>query len=616
MSPPPSPAPLPAAPVPPPHRRRSGWAWAGLAILLALHLAWLWARFTPAIAEPDDNGYFAQGTRLAQEGRSWFLPESDAQYLGMHWLLTPSGRYLCRYPPGLSLLVAGAYGIGGWQGCLWLNPLLSVLALAGSFVLARRLLAPGWALAATAVLAANPTWLHHALAGDSHMAVTAVLVWGLVLLLCWGEQGRLWQIGAAGLVLGCIPAIRYADAVMGAGAALYVLWHGRRFPHFGRHCLAAAAGVAIPVVPLLLRNQELLGAFWRTGYSLTHEETGFGWSYFRAHAITYLRQLNGDAVGLLFALGLAGMAAMALTRDRRDTRARGVLLLGLTLPMLLVYMAYYWAPQQDAAMTLRFLLPLFPAYVLAGCWLLKETVRTRALPPAAGPLLAGGLVVFQLLWGGAEVTAQAAQLHAQKEPLARVTLALEAATAPGDVVAGSGNLLQQLDFVRRWKVADLSLLQGGSGPGGPPPGAGFGADHRPDAPSPMQAAKQTELRQKYTGTPAERRKKFLADLQAWAGTGNAIYLVGTERSLKEWDGLPEGRFQVVARVALPAQPSRRAMGGGPMMMGGGGFPPPPPDGMGGGFGGPMDGFGGATEAVIAKFTAQKPATAETSAARH
>jgi len=292
--------------------------------------------------------------------------------------------------------------------------------------------------------------------------------------------------------------------------------------------------------------------------------------------------------------------------------------------MLVVYMAYYWAPQLNSSMTLRFLLPTYPAYVLAGCWLLKETVRTRALPPSAGPLLAGGLVVFQLLWGGAELTSQAAQLHAQKEPLARVTVALEAATAPGDIVAGSGNLLQQLDFVRRWKVADTSLVQGGGGPGaaGPPPGDGFGADNRPDAPSPMQSAKQTERRQKYTGTLAERKKKFLADLQAWAGNGSAIYLVGPERNLKEWEGLPEGRFQVVARVALPAQPVRRAMGGGPMMMGGGGFPPPPPGGMGdhngmmmgGGFGGPMDGFGGATEVVIAKFITKKPGPAGASVA--
>ena len=69
---------------------------------MVLYAVFLYSQFTPAISEPDDNGYFAQGSLLAQTGQTWFRPESDAQYHGMHWLHEPSGYYVCLYPPGLA----------------------------------------------------------------------------------------------------------------------------------------------------------------------------------------------------------------------------------------------------------------------------------------------------------------------------------------------------------------------------------------------------------------------------------------------------------------------------------------------------------------------------------
>ncbi len=59
---------------------------------------------------------------------------------------------------------------------------------------------------------------------------------------------------------------------------------------------------AVPIVPLLIRNQLVLGAFWRTGYSLTNEQTGFGWSYFTQHALQYIQQINSGGLGLMLAL--------------------------------------------------------------------------------------------------------------------------------------------------------------------------------------------------------------------------------------------------------------------------------------------------------------------------
>src|SRR4051812_31971377 len=90
------------------------WGPVCFAIILIAYGVFLIARFAPAIVEPDDNGYFAQGSLLATSGRTWFKPESAAQYVGMHWLITPDGKYVSRYPPGLAVIIALVYSTLGY----------------------------------------------------------------------------------------------------------------------------------------------------------------------------------------------------------------------------------------------------------------------------------------------------------------------------------------------------------------------------------------------------------------------------------------------------------------------------------------------------------------------
>src|SRR5581483_3891882 len=331
--------------------RRSRWGYLGLAVIL-VGFGWLiWHNFSPAITEPDDNGYFAQGTLLAQTGHTWFKPASDAQYIGMHWLVTPGETYISRYPPGLAVIIAAVYKVAGYKASMLVNPALAMLALLGMFLLARRLLATGWALAATALLAFNPHFVHHALSGDSHMGVTCFLVFAAYFLVKWSQEPRLSLVLLAGICFGVVPTIRYPDSVMALGVGLFLLLHIRRVPGVWKHYLTFIAGAAIPVVPLLIRNQLLLGAFWRTGYALTNEQTGFSWAYFKEHALGYITLLHSGGVGLLFPLGIVGIASMICMRG---TRALGTMLALICVPMLLLYMAYYWAPQMNSAMTMRF----------------------------------------------------------------------------------------------------------------------------------------------------------------------------------------------------------------------------------------------------------------------
>src|SRR4051812_19706576 len=126
-----------------PARWRLRWEPLCLLLILIFYVLLLLARgFAPAISQPDDNGYFAQGSLLATSGRTWFTTESDAQYVGMHWLLTPAGNYISRYPPGLAVVVAIVYLLAGYTAATLVNPVLSVLALIGMYRLGRSLALP------------------------------------------------------------------------------------------------------------------------------------------------------------------------------------------------------------------------------------------------------------------------------------------------------------------------------------------------------------------------------------------------------------------------------------------------------------------------------------------
>jgi hypothetical protein len=53
-----------------------------LLLALAVYAMFLWQRFSPVIVIPDANGYWAQGSLLAQTGRTGFKPETDANTSG------------------------------------------------------------------------------------------------------------------------------------------------------------------------------------------------------------------------------------------------------------------------------------------------------------------------------------------------------------------------------------------------------------------------------------------------------------------------------------------------------------------------------------------------------
>ena len=523
-------------------RQAPAWMLAGLLLLYALFLL---RNFAPALYTPDANGYYAQGSLLVATGRTWFTLDSPVQYVGIHWLRDPQGRYFSRYPPGLAVAVALLCRLGSPELSTLLNPALALLGVVGIFLLARRFFSPWWALAAAFLLLSNPVYNLHAIVCDSHMAVTVLLIWGLYFLIRWADERRLHQAFAAGLLLGCIPAVRYPEALFALGIAAFLLSHGRSLTRPWLHVLAAAAGAALPLLPILARNQSAFGAFWKTAYAFTNEQSGFSARYFAAHFAQYLRYLQSDGVGVFFALGIVGLAVLCA---QPRTRRAGWLFVLLVLPTTLLYMAYYWSSPQMPQGTMRFLLPTFPVYVLAGVAALHDGAERWTLGLRRAVVLA--LLLIQTLWGAAGA-AELRLVHDQKDALARVTRALKDTAPPGSVVLAHPQIEQHLDFIRRWKLVDMGLARER------PTREGVNDQDDDGAPRPMQAGKLKAQTERYAGMrPGERETAFADDVRAWAGKSRIFY-VGTQEEIDRLPGawFNPDNFTVVRRVPLPNQPA-------------------------------------------------------------
>jgi len=517
-----------------------------LAVILVLYSIYLLRDFSPAIASPDANGYWAQGSLLSNTGHTFFKPENDAQYIGMHWLVTEDGRFFSRYPPGLPVLIGVIYKLFGHEAAILINPALATLSLLVIFLLIKTIANSWWALGGVCALAINSIFNQCATTCNSHMSVTFCLALGLFFLVRWSQKGSLLNIFLSGLLMGCIPTIRYPEALFGLGTALFLLLHYRSRERIWLHYLFAAMGAAIPLLPLLIRNHFAFGAFYRTGYALTNEQTGFGWEYFKSHFVNYIQTLHSEGLGLFFMLGIIGIMVMCFEREQRRA---GILFASLIIPSTLLYMSYYWGPEGRAASTMRFLVPIFTCYITAGIWAVFQI--TRSIPVFARSSLLIILLGAQFIIGNKNTPSRTGGMEHQKKALALITDSLKENIKRNDIVLANPQILQHLDFVRHWRLADTTVIQGV-----PQRGRFADPNHDPDTPNPMQLKKVEIQNEKFEGMDkSEREFEIALGLRRWAGTNN-VYFVGTETELKNTQSMlfDDDSFSIAARIKLPDQP--------------------------------------------------------------
>ena len=506
--------------------------------LAAVHFGFLLVHFEPAISTPDANGYFAQGRLIATEQRTWFATESALQYVPPHWLQPDGERYFSKYPPGLPVIAAVVFRLFGPEAALLVNPVMASLSLLGLYLICRMWIGDTWGLLAVLLMAVNPAANEQALWAFAHTAVAFFVIWGVYFLARWARTYSLPCAFGAGVCLGTIPTIRYAEALFGLAFGVFVLLSVRRGRRTWLSFIAGIVGTAIPIGALCARNHSAFGGFWKTGYSLTNEHTGFAWTYFAHHAVPYLQRLLSEGGGLLFGLGVVGIAVLC---SRRDTWKRGVLLVGLVVPTTALYMSYYWAP--DGA-SMRFLVPTLFVYPIAAVWLLKMLTVNQHRAALVGSVV---LLLVTIAWGlPTSVRGLQRQKH-NNAALAQVTRVLTQHVEPGSIVLADRSIQQHLDYVGQWRLAARSVLTRQTGHHARPP-------HESDAPNPRPPRQGNRPPERYAGlSDLERSDEFSQDIWQWAGDRGKVYWLGDQEQLTRLEQqLALGDvLTTVAKIELP-----------------------------------------------------------------
>ena len=197
------------------------------------------------------------------------------------------------------------------------------------------------ALAITVLVATSPVALSLVNNPNSHAVTLLLVIWGMYLAVRWWLMGGIGTALLSGLLVGSAVSIRYTEGMLLLPLAFVVLFRltqTRWSIQTWREGLLLLAGWAIPVIALFWHNRVAMGTW--TGYDPTNESTGFGWRYFVENWDTMLRLMYQTGMTLIFPMAVGGLAAGFVWNWRVAT-----FLASWIVPCVLLYSAYYWAPE-------------------------------------------------------------------------------------------------------------------------------------------------------------------------------------------------------------------------------------------------------------------------------
>ncbi|MBN1675210.1 MAG: glycosyltransferase family 39 protein [Kiritimatiellae bacterium] len=452
----------------------------GLALILAAYVAFLCLYAVPAYTGTDPNGYHVTARLFQQHNRFHQVPADDYAFVGRMWVVNERGEYYAKYPPFYPALAGLAMKAFGLRAGFFVNPICAVLAVLGMYGLGRSLGLRRAAVLAAFVLATNPVFNFYAIRQVSHPSSVCFIVWGYALFLA-GEKAATARRGlllcaGAGLLVGYAAGIRYTNVLL----ALPLTVRAAACPRERLRgvLLPWLAGLAVPYAVLAGYHATAFGSPCLTGYSLTYEQTGFGWAYFRENFRFYAVGMAASGLGPLFVLACLGFVR-SWRRDRRDA----LLFTLWIVPLSVLYTSYYWAPEVRHEGFLRFLLPVFvPAIVLAveflrdmkgafqaesarGVAPAPEPAPNRrplfgalAAAPGPGRLLILAFAVCQGLWG---VFLSLEKVEPHWDRLAqhdRTVRSLRRILPAGATVFADDTLLNFLDFFQDYTLYPYEIL--------------------------------------------------------------------------------------------------------------------------------------------------------------
>ncbi len=466
--------------------RRDKWIWSSIAVLviLAFFLSAL-VFWVPAHPGTDQNGYLVGGKLFSHTASTGFKPANPYEFVGRMWVEVPGGKFYPKYPLGLSVIYAAALKLGGakWgvPAALMVNPVAMTAALLAGFMLMRLIVGSFWALLGTLLIATSPVCIGLTDNPNSHATAICCISWGMYLLFRWWQSDGVWRAMAAGLLIGTAVTIRYTEGMVIVPIAVVMLLKLRLKDR--RYWLETAAMLvswAVPVAILAIYN--LVSMHHLTGYDPTNESTGFTFEKFCDNWETMLREMYNT--GLFFTLPITLLGAMTLFKW--NWRVATVLAVW-AVPNLLLYSAYYWAPDGSTISYLRFTLTIFPALALAtvcGCKWITD------LATAGGSPVLARVTIAVIIAAGCGVNLNTA-LGSIENDTAQNRVTLEAArallkTAPaGSTVFADQKLLNFFQLAGDFKLYELQQFDRKT--------IEKYADIDPDAPTGLQPQRAKEM---------------------------------------------------------------------------------------------------------------------------
>jgi hypothetical protein len=430
---------------------------------------------TPWIA-PDEMVYGMLGESLWSHG-TLSMRGFDAPYYSV---FTPA---LVGVPLSVTDLADGI------QWARLLQSFTMSLVAVPTFVWARRLASPGWALAAAAITLAAPA-LHYAGFLMTEPLTLLVVTVALLMLARALEEPSTWRYGVFVAWTTAAAAVRLQALVLLPAFLLAAVLEAVAARDRNRLRPLVGLGVVSAVVVLLvglivvatggeLTRRSILGAYTPVGESTPVNGQGPGEIVWHAFDVAVL------GLGLPV-LAFAALAGTSFSRRDGDPRLRAFVSTSLGYAGLLVVQVGLFSSIYVGAVAERYLLTLLPLLAIALCaWIVRGAPRShRVVVPvwAALVLLAALVPLDQLVSPGSIVNtltpAPLASLgSASAERLALVAAALVAGALVlflprrlawiGAVVVGAGLVLVSADTARR--IADASAHEQRTTIGSAPP---------------------------------------------------------------------------------------------------------------------------------------------------
>jgi hypothetical protein len=426
------------------------------ALLLAMLVGfWAFTRqfWVPAHGGADQNGYLVGGRMLADHVTTGFTPENTHAFVGRMWVVSADGRCYPKYPAGLPVIVAAVYKVAGPTAVYFVSPVSMTLALAAVFLIVRLAAGSFGGILGALIVATSPVTLGLTNNPNSHAPALCFVTWGFYLLLRWWQRGGFWRAALAGLLIGCAATIRYSEALLILPVLVAAGFSLRPRERKSWLEVATLAGCwAAPILLLLVTNRVTLGGW--TGYDATHESTGFDRQYFAQNWDVLLRQLAGTGLFLTLPIGILGLIQLFARNWRLAT-----VLWAWLVPGVLLYGAYYWAPENLGIAYGRFFLTVFPPIALGAAWCMTGLAPVaphaawsfrRIVAPLAALILVLGAGAHNI-WATLPVLASDQRKAAIVREAADKVI-VDAKAPAGSVIFGPREMLHHLQFVGDYRL--------------------------------------------------------------------------------------------------------------------------------------------------------------------